>query len=168
MAATVELAPGERRADPVRAGLGPADGRVRGRPPLVEAVHAGLGPHRRRARSTWPSHALERTPDLARRDRGVAGADPRRSRIGPTGTRRALFNELYFLVDGGSFWEAGEVDGPEPEPDDAGRFALLECTDYPFYDSVDVDFYASFAILRLFPELEVARHPRPAGRGRGG
>ena len=45
-------------------------------------------------------------------------------------------------------------DGPEPDRADPGRFALLECLDYPFYDSVDVDFYASFAILRLFPELE--------------
>jgi non-lysosomal glucosylceramidase len=72
----------------------------------------------------------------------------------PAWYRAALFNELYFLVDGGSFWEAGEVDGPEPGPDDVGRFALLECIDYPFYDTVDVDFYASFAILETFPELE--------------
>ena len=72
----------------------------------------------------------------------------------PDWYKAALFNELYYLVDGGSFWEAGEVDGPEPAPDDVGRFALMECFDYPFYDSVDVDFYASFAILRLFPELE--------------
>jgi non-lysosomal glucosylceramidase len=78
--------------------------------------------------------------------------DPRR----PDWYRAALFNELYFLVDGGSFWEAGEVGGPEPPLDDAGRFALLECVDYPFYDTVDVDFYASFATLRLFPELEFA------------
>jgi non-lysosomal glucosylceramidase len=42
-----------------------------------------------------------------------------------------------------------------PSPDDAGRFALLECVDYPFYDTVDVDFYASFAVLELFPELEI-------------
>ncbi len=66
----------------------------------------------------------------------------------------ALFNELYFLVDGGTFWEAGEVGGPEPTRDDVGRFALLECLDYPFYDTVDVDFYASFALLELYPELE--------------
>jgi non-lysosomal glucosylceramidase len=74
----------------------------------------------------------------------------------PDWYRAALFNELYFLVDGGSFWAAGEVGAPEPPPDDAGRFALLECVDYPFYDTVDVDFYASFATLRLFPELEFA------------
>ncbi|HEY7132040.1 MAG TPA: non-lysosomal glucosylceramidase, partial [Candidatus Limnocylindrales bacterium] len=66
----------------------------------------------------------------------------------------ALFNELYFLVDGGSFWEHGEVGGPEPDSEDVGRFALLECVDYPFYDTVDVDFYASFALLEVFPELE--------------
>ena len=73
----------------------------------------------------------------------------------PAWYRAALFNELYFLVDGGTFWEAGEVGAPPPEPDDPGRFALLECVDYPFYDSIDVDFYASFAILELFPELEL-------------
>lgn len=76
--------------------------------------------------------------------------DPER----PDWYKAALFNELYFVVDGGSFWEAGEVDGPEPEPDDVGRFALLECLDYPFYDTVDVDFSASAAILELWPELE--------------
>jgi non-lysosomal glucosylceramidase len=76
--------------------------------------------------------------------------DPER----PDWYKAALFNELYFLVDGGTFWEAGEVDGPEPLPSDVGRFALLECIDYPFYDSVDVDFYASFAILELFPGIE--------------
>ena len=72
----------------------------------------------------------------------------------PDWYRAALFNELYFLVDGGTFWEAGEVGGPEPDADDPGRFALLECLDYPFYDTVDVDFYASAAIVELFPELE--------------
>ena len=77
--------------------------------------------------------------------------DPER----PAWYRAALFNELYFLVDGGTFWEAGEVGGPEPEADDIGRFALLECVDYPFYDTVDVDFYASFALLELYPELEL-------------
>ncbi len=72
----------------------------------------------------------------------------------PDWYKAALFNELYFLVDGGSFWEHGEVGGPAPEADDIGRFALLECVDYPFYDTVDVDFYASFALLELYPELE--------------
>ena len=77
-------------------------------------------------------------------------ADPRR----PDWYKAALFNELYYLVDGGTFWEAGAVGGAEPEPDDIGRFALLECLDYPFYDTVDVDFSASAAIVELWPELE--------------
>jgi non-lysosomal glucosylceramidase len=98
-------------------------------------------------------HALERT-DAWRAAIEAWQApvldDPER----PAWYRAALFNELYFLVDGGTFWEAGEVDGAEPEPDDIGRFALIECIDYPYYDTVDVDFYASFAILETFPELE--------------
>ena len=59
-------------------------------------------------------HALDRGAGLACGDRGLAGPDPRRpgpARLVPT----ALFNELYFLVDGGTFWEAGEVGGPEPD-----------------------------------------------------
>jgi non-lysosomal glucosylceramidase len=76
--------------------------------------------------------------------------DPER----PDWYKAALFNELYFLVDGGTFWEGGEVGGAEPDRDDPGRFALVECIDYPFYDTVDVDFYASFAVLATFTELE--------------
>jgi len=51
--------------------------------------------------------------------------DPER----PSWYRAALFNELYFLVDGASFWEAGEVGGAEPDPEDPGRFALIECVE---------------------------------------
>jgi non-lysosomal glucosylceramidase len=112
---------------------------------------------------TW-GHTGERAWDLA--DHALGRADTWREAIEawqapilddparPPWYRAALFNELYFLVDGGTFWEAGEVDGPRPAPDDVGRFALLECIDYPFYDTVDVDFYASFALLETFPELE--------------
>jgi len=74
----------------------------------------------------------------------------------PDWYKAALFNELYFLLDGGTLWTD---DGPErPAADagrDAGRFALLECVDYPFYNTLDVDFYASWALLRLWPELEL-------------
>jgi non-lysosomal glucosylceramidase len=103
---------------------------------------ADLARHALRQATTWRS-AIEawQAPILA---------DPER----PDWYKAALFNELYFLVDGATFWEAGEVDGPVPEPGDDGRFALIECIDYPFYDTVDVDFYASFAILETFPELE--------------
>lgn len=100
------------------------------------AVHAlDEAPAWRRAIEAWQSPILD---DATR----------------PEWYRMALFNELYFLVDGGTFWEAGEVGGPIPDPDDVGYFAMLECVDYPFYDTVDVDFYASFALLALYPELE--------------
>ena len=100
-------------------------------------------------------HALERMPAWREAIEAWQGpvldADDR-----PDWYKAALFNELYYLVDGGTFWEAGEVGGPEPVLEDAGRFALLECLDpdYRYYDTVDVDFYASFAVQRLFPELE--------------
>jgi non-lysosomal glucosylceramidase len=152
VAATVELAPGERRS--IRFA-------VAWDLPMVE-----FGAGRRwwkRYTHDW-GRTGERAFDLAR---CALKATPRwrdaietwqgpilASADRPDWYKMALFNELYFLVDGGSFWEAGEVDGPEPAPDDPGRFALLECLDYPFYDTVDVDFYASFAILALYPELE--------------
>ena len=43
-------------------------------------------------------------------------ADPER----PAWYKTALFNELYFLVDGGTFWEHGEVGDPEPPADHVG------------------------------------------------
>jgi non-lysosomal glucosylceramidase len=65
----------------------------------------------------------------------------------------ALLNELYVLVDGGSAWEDGRVGGPQPA-DGEGNFALLECFDYPYYNTYDVLFYGSWAVLLLWPELE--------------
>jgi non-lysosomal glucosylceramidase len=72
----------------------------------------------------------------------------------PAWYRAALFNELYYLVDGGTFWEDGE-DGQSP-PEGAGRFGLLECVDYPFYNTVDVNASASAALLALWPALELS------------
>ena len=100
-------------------------------------------------------HAIDEMPEWRRLIESWQApvlADPER----PAWYKMALFNELYFLVDGGTFWENGEVGDPVPPADHVGRFALLECLDYPFYDTVDVDFYASFAILELYPELEMA------------
>jgi non-lysosomal glucosylceramidase len=83
--------------------------------------------------------------------------DPER----PDWYKAALFNELYFLVDGGTAWVDGRADGG-PDPDERprddraemGRFAILECFDYAFYNTVDVNFYASWALLLLWPRLE--------------
>ncbi|MBI2939142.1 MAG: glucosylceramidase [Chloroflexi bacterium] len=63
----------------------------------------------------------------------------------------ALFNELYYLVDGGTAWEDGRVGSTEDTP---GHFGYLECFDYPFYETLDVRFYASFPLLAHWPELE--------------
>ena len=70
------------------------------------------------------------------------------------------------MVDGGTLWTDGRpmpADGQPARPGAAagaggpfGRFAQIECFDYPFYNTLDVDFYASFARLQLWPELERA------------
>jgi non-lysosomal glucosylceramidase len=60
----------------------------------------------------------------------------------------ALFNELYDLTSGGTLWSAAS------ELDPIGQFAVLECLDYRWYESLDVRLYGSFALLILFPELE--------------
>ena len=99
-------------------------------------------------------HGLERA--LAWRDaieawQGPILRDPER----PAWYKAALFNELYYLVDGGTFWGT-ELEPPPGQDAPRHRFALLECFDYPFYNTVDVNFYASFAILALWPGLELA------------
>ncbi len=54
-----------------------------------------------------------------------------------------LFNELYFLTDGGTIWDAK-----------SGNFGLLECYDYFFYETMDVRFYASFPLINFWPKIE--------------
>ena len=95
-------------------------------------------------------------------------ADPTR----PDWYKGALFNELYFLVDGGTLWTDGEPfrkSEPAGGPADAavnrpadgwgsasfGHFAVLECYDYPCYNTLDVNFYASWALLLLWPDLDL-------------
>jgi non-lysosomal glucosylceramidase len=60
----------------------------------------------------------------------------------------ALFNELYDLTSGGTLWSAAD------ERDSVGQFAVLECLDYRWYESLDVRLYASFGLLELWPKLE--------------
>ncbi len=79
----------------------------------------------------------------------------------PLWYRQMLFNETYYLVDGGTVWTAGREDEPEihndplPEPD-IGHFAYLESHEYRMYNTYDVHFYASFALVMLWPELELS------------
>jgi len=68
----------------------------------------------------------------------------------PEPLRMALFNELYDLASGGSLWSAASPEDP------VGRFGVLECLDYAWYESLDVRLYGSFALLQLWPELDKA------------
>ena len=68
----------------------------------------------------------------------------------PLWYRGMLFNELYVLTDGGTFWgrPAGS-DRTKP-----ASFALLECFDYAYYGTLDVRFYASMPLLKFWPEID--------------
>ncbi|NJO47929.1 MAG: bile acid beta-glucosidase [Oscillatoriales cyanobacterium RM2_1_1] len=66
----------------------------------------------------------------------------------PDWLKMALFNELYILAGGGTLWNAAD------EADPKGKFAVLECLDYRWYESLDVRLYGSFALAQLWPELD--------------
>jgi len=66
----------------------------------------------------------------------------------PDWFKMALFNELYDLTSGGTLWSAADEQNP------IGQFAVLECLDYRWYESLDVRLYGSFGLLMLWPELE--------------
>lgn len=72
----------------------------------------------------------------------------------PLWYRQALFNELYYIVDGGTVW-CSEIYGKDPDPE-MGRFAYLEGHEYRMYNTYDVHFYASFALAMNWPRLELA------------
>ncbi|MBI2995870.1 MAG: glucosylceramidase [Candidatus Melainabacteria bacterium] len=82
-----------------------------------------------------------------------------------------LINELYFLAAGGTIWTAGREQAStyrrigvsaKSEQRESNlffrqeeHFGSLECFDYPFYETLDVRFYGSFPLLKLWPELEI-------------
>uniref|UniRef100_A0A4X2L2T2 Non-lysosomal glucosylceramidase n=1 Tax=Vombatus ursinus TaxID=29139 RepID=A0A4X2L2T2_VOMUR len=85
----------------------------------------------------------------------------------PAWYKSALFNELYFLADGGTVWlevteetTIEEFDGMmsqlRPTLQEYGRFAYLEGQEYHMYNTYDVHFYASFALIMLWPKLELS------------
>jgi non-lysosomal glucosylceramidase len=79
----------------------------------------------------------------------------------PDWYKSMLFNETYYLVDGGTIWTNGRVEDemdeaqylPEPE---IGHFGYLESHGYRMLNTYDVHFYASFALAKLFPELDLS------------
>uniref|UniRef100_A0A9J2P6Z0 Non-lysosomal glucosylceramidase n=2 Tax=Ascaris TaxID=6251 RepID=A0A9J2P6Z0_ASCLU len=82
----------------------------------------------------------------------------------PDWYKSALFNELYFMTDGGSVWFEFEEDWACEEQHlspysialmkDFGRFGYLESWEYRMVNTYDVHFYASFALAQLWPSLE--------------
>ncbi|HTQ96667.1 MAG TPA: non-lysosomal glucosylceramidase [Candidatus Acidoferrum sp.] len=68
----------------------------------------------------------------------------------PEWYRGMLFNELYTLTDGGTFW--GREVGSDPKV--PATFALLECFDYAYYGTLDVRFYASLPLLKFWPVID--------------
>ena len=76
----------------------------------------------------------------------------------------ALFNELYYMADGGTLWVypsqsadlLRSVRHCRRHSDDLGHFAYLEGHEYRMFNTYDVHFYASFALAMLWPKLELA------------
>jgi non-lysosomal glucosylceramidase len=68
----------------------------------------------------------------------------------PDWFKMGLLNELYDLTQGGTLWTAAS------ELDPVGQFAVLECIDYRWYESLDVRLYGGFGLLMLWPKLEKA------------
>ncbi len=68
----------------------------------------------------------------------------------PDWYRAMLFNELYTLTDGGTFW--GRPQGSDKNA--PATFALLECFDYAYYGTLDVRFYASMPLLKFWPDID--------------
>jgi non-lysosomal glucosylceramidase len=73
----------------------------------------------------------------------------------PAWYRAELFNELYYLADGGTLWGQERTAAGEPaHPGANDPFTYMECFDYSYYGSLDVRFYGSFPLLRFWPDIE--------------
>ncbi|GAC1701136.1 MAG: GH116 family glycosyl hydrolase [Candidatus Acidiferrum sp.] len=68
----------------------------------------------------------------------------------PLWYRGMLFNELYTIADGGSFWGRPVESTKETPP----TFAFMECFDYPYYGTLDVRFYGSMPIAKFWPDID--------------
>ncbi|XP_044735654.1 non-lysosomal glucosylceramidase isoform X2 [Chrysoperla carnea] len=77
----------------------------------------------------------------------------------PEWYKSAIFNELYYVSDGGTVWlklTPNEIENKLPGDPRLkyGRFAYLEGHEYRMYNTYDVHFYASIALAMLWPELQ--------------
>jgi cellobiose phosphorylase len=76
--------------------------------------------------------------DIVRRDPGYANDRPAATRV-----VNLLMNEISYLLSNAAVWIEG------------GLAEFLECFDYPFLNSADVDWYSQL-LLMVFPEKEKA------------
>lgn len=68
----------------------------------------------------------------------------------PLWYRGELFNEMYILTDGGSFWGRPMESAPKtPE-----TFSFMECFDYPYHSTLDVLFYGDMPLTKFWPDLD--------------
>jgi len=76
----------------------------------------------------------------------------------PVWYRGMLFNELYYLADGGTLWGREVQTQRSPSADIWKRqtFIYLECFDYPYYSTLDVLFYGSMPLVKFWPQLDKA------------
>jgi len=68
----------------------------------------------------------------------------------PLWYRGMLFNELYVLADGGSFWGRQLHSDPKSAP----TYSFMECFDYPYYETLDVRFYGSMPLAKFWPDID--------------
>lgn len=77
----------------------------------------------------------------------------------PDWYKSAIFNELYYVADGGTVWllplkeDYDRLDVSDPRYE-YGYFCYLESHEYLMYNTYDVHFYASFALAKLWPKLQ--------------
>ncbi|KAK0057638.1 non-lysosomal glucosylceramidase [Biomphalaria pfeifferi] len=77
------------------------------------------------------------------------------SNLLPTWYKSAIFNELYFISDGGTVW-FDVTDSQHETVNKYGRFAYLEGQEYRMFNTYDVHHYSSFALLMLWPKLQLS------------
>ncbi|KAK5981075.1 Non-lysosomal glucosylceramidase [Trichostrongylus colubriformis] len=84
----------------------------------------------------------------------------------PEWYRSALFNETYYIADGSTMWFEYDPSWKESEPEinpltevqmqKYGRFGYMESWEYLMINTYDVHFYASWALLKNWPMLELS------------
>lgn len=108
--------------------------------PAEEKASSGSKHSRRSAKTSMSSKSSKRGVPAELTPATAAGVDPEAAEEG-------LDSELT---------RSWRFERPAAEADDVGRFLYLEGTEYVMWCTYDVHFYASFALLDLFPKIELS------------